>query len=558
MRRLALLLSLLLVGLSPHQALADKRVALVVGNAAYARLAPLRTAVDDSAALAALLKTAGFEVVQLENVGNADFRRAIREFTLGSRGADSAVVYFAGHGVEARGKSYLVPVDAALNLDIDVPDETISLDRVLDTIESAKQVRLVLLDTCQGNPIVPITTNPGARDSPEVSSSSNALVAFAAKLGSACQNGPAPNSIFTAALLKHLATPGLDIRVALGRVQDDVRKETDNRQQPVVQGGGAFGGAEFALVQRPAQTAASPTKVIPDPDRLALVIGNAAYQFAPALKNAVNDANLVSDALASAGFDVATVSDVNRSELDRALRGFLSKVAARGKDTVALFFYAGQGVEIDGENFLVPVDIRIQQESDVLTQAVPLSTLLSSLSLLPSATRIVIFDTSRTNPFSPQTPPTGAVIVPPGSIVAFSTSSGAEANEGAGANSPFSAAFAQTIKEPGLAFEQVFQKVRDRVSKATDGQQIPQENSSLKTPFRFTAAVPGGSSQALTPSTGRAEDPEGRSDYELALGINTEEAWQAFLQVHPSGFYATLARAQLGKLGTAGAGAGRP
>lgn len=290
----------------------------------------------------------------------------------------------------------------------------------------------------------------------------------------------------------------------------------------------------------------------PPPVRLALVIGNAAYQFAPALKNTVNDAKAVSDALKSVGFEVATATNVDRAALDRALRDFLRKVDAKGKDATALIFYAGQGVEIDGDNFLVPVDIKIQQEADVLTQAVPLSTVLTSLSMLPAATRIVVFDTSRSNPFASASRPAASVAVPPGSIIAFSTSPGGEAGEGDGANSPFATAFAETIKEAGLSIEQVFQKIRDKVSKATGGQQTPQEISSLTAPFAFSAAASSTVRAASPPASSQAEDAAARADYELALGVNTKAAWEAFLQVHPSGFYAGLARGQLKKLSTAG------
>jgi uncharacterized caspase-like protein len=309
--------------------------------------------------------------------------------------------------------------------------------------------------------------------------------------------------------------------------------------------------------------------------RVALVIGNGNYQFAPGLKNTVNDAKIVGQALKSAGFEVATATDVNRAQLDKALREFLSRVAAKGKEAIALLFYAGQGVEIDGDNFLVPVDIKIQRQADIVAQAVPLSALLTSLSMLPTAARIVVLDTSRSNPFSAAGRASAAVEVPRGSIVAFSTSPGGEASEGAEANSPFAAALVETIKEPGLTIEQVFQRVKAKVSKATDGQQVPQEISGLTAQIPFSAiaakaapapepavsppnpaAAPAKAAPPPEPPTaapGQADDAAARRDFELALGVNTKEAWTAFLQTYPSGFYASLAKAQLNKLTGAGA-----
>lgn len=302
--------------------------------------------------------------------------------------------------------------------------------------------------------------------------------------------------------------------------------------------------------------------------RTALVIGNGAYQFAPALKNTVNDANLVAKALKAGGFEVTTAADVNRAQLDKALRDFLSKVAATGKETVALIFYAGQGVEIDGDNFLVPVDIKIQREADILTQAVPLSTVLTSMSLLTAAARVVVLDTSRSNPFAAAGSAPVAVEVPRGSIVFFSTSAGGEASEGTEANSPFTVALAEAIKEPGLTIDQVFEKVRVKVSKATNGQQEPQAISGLQgvVPFaavaaaapRISAPEPARQPAAAAappagPAAAEQTDSETRRDFELALGINTKEAWDAFLQAHPTGFFADLAKAQLNKLAGTGA-----
>jgi uncharacterized caspase-like protein len=219
--------------------------------------------------------------------------------------------------------------------------------------------------------------------------------------------------------------------------------------------------------------------------RVALVIGNAAYQFNPPLKNSVNDARLVGATLRSVGFEVTTASNLNRADLDRVLRQFLGAVAGKGKDVVVFVFYAGQGVEIAGENFMLPVDIRIQREADVLAEGLSLSTLLSSLSLLPAATRIVVFDTSRSNPFPSANRAAGTVDVPAGSLVAFSTSPGTEASEGAGANSPYAVALAEVIKERGVPIDQAFKKLREKVSSATSGQQVPQETSTLATPFAF-------------------------------------------------------------------------
>jgi hypothetical protein len=162
-------------------------------------------------------------------------------------------VYYAGHGLEVNGANYLVPVDAALERDIDVEDETIPLDRVLRTIEEAKRLRLVILDACRDNPLTRSMKRSSAtrsigRGLAKIDDlTSDTLIAYAARAGSFAQDGAGENSPYTTALVKYLALQGLDLRLALGRVRDDVLKATGNRQEPFVYG--SLGGAEISLAR---------------------------------------------------------------------------------------------------------------------------------------------------------------------------------------------------------------------------------------------------------------------------------------------------------------------
>ena len=238
-------------------ALAEKRVALVLGNSAYQNVAPLANPVNDSAKIASTLKDAGFDVVNSRrDLSAADTRRALRDFADRSRDADIAVVYYAGHGIEVDGANYLIPVDAGLERDTDVYDETFSLDRVLLAIEPAKQLRLVIVDACRDNPFVEkIQRTSGSRGVSRglariEPTSSNTLIAFAAKAGSTAADGDGKNSPFTAALSHHLTKPGLDVRRAFGFVRDEVLKTTGNKQEPFLYG--SLGGEDVPLVPAPA------------------------------------------------------------------------------------------------------------------------------------------------------------------------------------------------------------------------------------------------------------------------------------------------------------------
>jgi uncharacterized caspase-like protein len=259
---------------------ATKRVALVLGNSTYQNAAPLPNPANDAAAVAATLKDAGFDVVDSrQDLKITDMRRALRDFADQARDADVALIYYAGHGIEIEGTNYLIPTDATLERDTDVYDEAFSLDRVLLAIEPAKQLRLVIVDACRDNPFNKtmkrtMGTRAVSRGLARIEpTSSNTLIAFAAKAGLVALDGNGQNSPYTASLIRHIATPGLDLRRAFGFIRDEVLKATGNRQEPYVYG--SLGGEDVALV--PAKAVAAPSNAQTDARRdyeLALQLGS--------------------------------------------------------------------------------------------------------------------------------------------------------------------------------------------------------------------------------------------------------------------------------------------
>jgi formylglycine-generating enzyme required for sulfatase activity len=238
------------------QAHAEKRVALVIGNSAYRNVPSLPNPTNDADQVAALFKSAGFSTVELRHdLGIAEMRRAISDFAETASDVDVAVIYFAGHGIEIDGANYIIPVDARLLRDFDIEDETVSVDRILKSIEPANKLRLVILDACRDNPFLKtmkrsIASRSVGRGLAKVEPAlSDTLIAFAAKAGSVALDGDAKNSPFTLALLHNIATPGLDLRIAFGRVRDEVLKTTDRRQEPFVYG--SLGGSVISIVDAP-------------------------------------------------------------------------------------------------------------------------------------------------------------------------------------------------------------------------------------------------------------------------------------------------------------------
>jgi uncharacterized caspase-like protein len=250
-------------------ALADRRIALVIGNGKYENAGVLANPTNDADAVADLFTKAGFDSVdRRRDLGVVEFKRAVREFVDRAASADVAVVYYSGHGLEIGGVNYLIPVDAKLTSVLDMDDEAVSLDRILVAAGHVKKLSLIILDACRENPFHPAAddarvTRGGvsmglAGVGPTVA---DTLIAFAAKAGSVSYDGDGRNSPFTTALVKYITQPGLDIRLALGKVRDDVLRATNHRQEPYVYG--SLGGDSVALVPAPVPAAPSVAAVPP-------------------------------------------------------------------------------------------------------------------------------------------------------------------------------------------------------------------------------------------------------------------------------------------------------
>jgi uncharacterized caspase-like protein len=217
--------------------------------------------------------------------------------------------------------------------------------------------------------------------------------------------------------------------------------------------------------------------------RVALVVGNSTYEQAPWLANPANDARLMAATLSRLGFAVTLETDVTQAGLRRALGAFTDAVAAAGSDSIAFFYYAGHGVQLDGRNYLVPVDAAVGNARDVVLGSVSASDLLQTLELAGGNANLVILDACRDNPFRRGTRGLSLGLArmdaPVGSIIGYATGPGQTALDGSGAHSPYTQALADALLTPGLAIEQVFKQVRRRVYEGTDGAQTPWEESSL-------------------------------------------------------------------------------
>jgi Tfp pilus assembly protein PilF len=217
----------------------DRRVALVIGNGKYQHAAQLPNPPNDAADIAKALRKLGFDVVEGRDLGKRDMEDKIREFGRKLEKADLALLFYAGHGMQVGGKNYLVPVDAKLERAGDLSLDTIEVGQILAQMEAEKRVNLVFLDACRDNPLArSFSRTLGTRSTSvgaglaAIHSAVGTLIAYATQPENVALDGDGRNSPFTAALLKHMATPSLEISALMKRVRADVIAATHEKQVP--------------------------------------------------------------------------------------------------------------------------------------------------------------------------------------------------------------------------------------------------------------------------------------------------------------------------------------
>ena len=232
-----------LAGLAVSPALADgKRVALVIGNSTYRNVPALPNPANDAADIASALNRLGFTVTLVTNGSFDEMRRGLIALGRDAAGADMAVVFFAGHGMEISGENWLIPVDAELKKDADAANEAVSLRSVILQVSNTTSLGLVVLDACRNNPFIAKMSRSLALRAAiggglgRIEPVGNVLVAYAARDGTTALDGDGRNSPFTAALLHNVETPGVEVTFMLRNVRDDVMEATRNEQQPFVYG----------------------------------------------------------------------------------------------------------------------------------------------------------------------------------------------------------------------------------------------------------------------------------------------------------------------------------
>ncbi len=296
--------------------------------------------------------------------------------------------------------------------------------------------------------------------------------------------------------------------------------------------------------------------------RLALIIGNASYKSSP-LSNPVNDARLMDSVLREAGFTTIKAENASIREMRRLIRDFGDKLKASGG--VGLFYYAGHGVQVRGENFLVSTDSDIRNEDEVADDSVNVSVILDKMQTAGNRMNLIILDACRDNPFASKSRSSASglatISAPSGSLVAYATAPGSVASDGKGQNGLYTENLAKAMRQPGLAVEEVFKQVRTAVRIGSNNKQTPWENTALEGQFYFKAplpqvvAVPPPVVRPLPePAPVRSAAPDPLAvDMAFWESVKTSQRsgeLQAYLTQFPSGVFAVLARMRIDEIKT--------
>jgi len=279
--------------------------------------------------------------------------------------------------------------------------------------------------------------------------------------------------------------------------------------------------ATVALAISPGAFAGEGRKVVPpSAPRLALVIGNSNYAPLGRLDNPANDARLMADRLKAVGFEVTEKTDRDLKGMSDDIEDLVRRIKAHGRDTVAVFYYAGHGLESDQVNYLVPVSADIKRRADVATSSLSVKRVADRLSGAGNQLNIMILDACRDNPFPQSIAPRGITGLAPmgadyGEFIASATGSGKIAFDGDDGHSPYTRALAEAITAPGEKLEDVFKSVRRQVRLATGEQQIPWESTSLELDFYFVTAPPPPSQAAQL--LGAAEETSNVALFDLLI-----------------------------------------
>ncbi|HYX42250.1 MAG TPA: caspase family protein, partial [Pyrinomonadaceae bacterium] len=319
---------------------------------------------------------------------------------------------------------------------------------------------------------------------------------------------------------------------------------------------GTFAPSAQPQRRRDVQTAAPSASPTLNAKRFALVIGNTAYESGP-LKNPVNDARAMAEALRACSFDVLERENATQTEMKQTIRTFGERLRSGGPQAIGLFYYAGHGVQVRDRNYLIPVRATVNNEEEIEYEAVDVGFVMAEMEAAENNLNIIILDACRDNPyarsFRSASRGLAQIIAPTSTLIAYATAPGRTASDGLGANGLYTSELLTALRTPGLPIEDVFKQVRIRVREKSGGQQVPWESSSLTEDFYFTPKTGGVEATASPTPLPRLTADESAlelSFWETIKNSTDAEDFKAYLERYPNGNFAALAKRRIALLTT--------
>ena len=487
------LVALALVLSAPlHATSGERRVALLIGNnlALKHRLA---NAANDANDMSEALKQSGFTTTVVIDGTTGQMRDAVEAFGKDLANAEAALFFFAGNALQFDTRIFMLSTETERD-DPKFMQHSVEIARLFQLIREGKpRHSFIVFDSNRDEVDAeqrPKGMGPASGDPPLPP---NTLAAYATEVGGTASDGFGRNGLFTLHILEQIRTPALPAELVFRRARQGVIAQTRSAKfKQLPQESSSLTGDFFFVAATPAPPA--PRMVFAPPPgerRVALVVGNGAYKVGP-LPNTLNDASDVAVALEKAGFRVILRRDAGQREMKSAIREFERELA---NSDVGLFYYAGHGLQIRGNNFLVPVDADMQSEADAEDQSIDANFVLRVLDDAQAKVGIVILDACRNNPLPRRTraPVQGLAQMnaASGTLIAFATSPGSTAIDGMGTdrNGVYVKHLLRSLDNDDTDILKVFQRTRAGVVRETKGVQVPWESTSLMGDFRFRVPV---------------------------------------------------------------------
>lgn len=474
--------------MTASSAWAQNRVALVIGNNTYTKLAAdkqLANAANDARAVSEALTRIGFKVTRAENLTREKMVDQLFNFAKSITAGDIVLVYFAGHGISINGANFLLPVDIQpLRAGEESKTRSVAFsegDIIADIQERKPRVLVMLLDACRDNPFRQpgtrsIAAEPGLTRGREAE---GVFSIYSAGFGQTALDrlsidDKVANSLFTRVLIPALERPGvhladmvIDLREEVGRLAETVGHHQYPAYYDQTRGGRVY------LAGPPSSASSGAVTTAKGSDRrTALLIGNSDYQGLSKLRTPGNDVIMVAAMLRNAGFDsVVTHTNLGRDELQAALRRFSASAAS---SDVALLYYSGHAVRIAADRYLFGIDAQIGSLASVGRYGVLLNDVIGSTS--GGKNRVVVIDGDQSDPFN------SAPVIPKGKFDKMETqgatvlyAAGTEETslEGDHQVSPFTSTFVQNVSKRGLPFADAVVRIQKEVAAETRGVQNP-------------------------------------------------------------------------------------